>query len=297
MNPTPDNNSSTRRVTSMHSSTDRSIGAMLIDAGRIRPEDAEHILRYAKEHGTRFGDAAVALRLVKKEDIQNALAKQFDYPYLSPGDSKVSHEVVAAWEPFSRQVESLRALRSQLLLRWFVGEETQKSLAIVSPSRGDGRSHLAANLAVVFSQMGERTLLVDADLRRPRQQELFGLANAQGLSSLLADRTSTDIAQRIPAFMDLSVLTAGPTPPNPLELLGRQSFGGVMERLSESYDVIILDTPAAVDGSDFQHIAKRAHGALLVAREHVTSMKECREVAEAIASAQVRLVGGVINER
>jgi receptor protein-tyrosine kinase len=275
---------------------DRSIGAMLIDSGKIGLDDAERILRYAREKNLRFGDAAVALKLVAQDDVQQVLARQFDYPYLPAGDSSVSTEVVAAWAPFSRQVESLRALRSQLLLRWFTGEDGHRALAVVSPGRGEGRSHLAANLAVVFSQLGERTLLVDADLRSPRQHTLFGLPSTAGLSTILAERAGIESIQRIPAFLDLSVLAAGPIPPNPLELLERPAFGELMAELSGRYDVVILDTPPAARGSDFQAIVHRVGGALLLARRNRTRMQACAAVAEEIAAAKATVVGTVLND-
>lgn len=277
-------------------SNDRSIGVMLIDAGKITPEDAERVLRYSREHSMRFGDAAVALRLLTENDIQQVLARQFDYAYLQPGQSDVSAEVVAAWVPFSPQVESLRALRSQLLLRWFTGEANQKVLAVVSAARGDGRTHVAANLAVVFSQMGERTLLVDADLRNPRQHELFSIGNSAGVSTLLAQRTGPESIQRVPGFVDLSVLPSGPTPPNPSELLGRPSFGTLCDSLSAQYDVVIVDTPAARLGSDFQLVANRAKGALVVARKNHTHMDVCRSLAEETRAAGAAVVGSVLNE-
>lgn len=275
---------------------DRSIGAMLIDSGKIGLDDAERILRYAREKNLRFGDAAVALKLVAQDDVQQVLARQFDYPYLPAGDSSVSTEVVAAWAPFSRQVESLRALRSQLLLRWFTGEDGHRALAVVSPGRGEGRSHLAANLAVVFSQLGERTLLVDADLRSPRQHTLFGLPSTAGLSTILAERAGIESIQRIPAFLDLSVLAAGPVPPNPLELLERPAFGELMGELSGRYDVVILDTPSAARGSDFQAIVHKVGGALLLARRNRTRMQACAAVAEEIAAAKATVVGTVLND-
>jgi protein-tyrosine kinase len=275
---------------------DRSIGAMLMDSGKITPDEAERVLRYAKDKNLRFGDAAQALRLVTAEDIQQVLARQFDYPYLAPGESNVSREVVAAWSPFSNQVEALRAVRSQLLLRWFTGEEGHRSLAIVSTAKGDGRSYLAANLAVVFSQMGEHTLLVDADLRNPSQHRLFGLQNTTGLSAVLSDRAELEVIQRIPAFVDLSVLPAGATPPNPLELLGRAKFGETMARLTQEYDVVIIDTPAATHGGDFQHVTKAADGALMVARRNRTLEAAVAQLAEEVAATGKPLVGSVLNE-
>lgn len=275
---------------------DRSLGAMLIDSGKLTPDDGERILRYAKEKGVRFGDAAVALRLATAEDVQQALARQFDYPYLVPGESDVARSVVAAWSPFSAQVESLRALRTQLLLRWFTGEPERRSLAVVSTARGDGRSYLAANLAVVFSQMGEHTLLIDGDLRSPSQHALFGLRNGVGLSTILSDRADVQVVQRVPAFVDLSVLPAGPTPPNPLELLGKPRFADLMRALGKEYDVIIVDTPAAADGTDFQMVARNASGALLVARRNRTLAAATRRLAGALSAAGTALVGAVLNE-
>lgn len=296
-------NNPTQRVASMvpapsmlQAAEERSIGALLVDAGKIRPEDAERILSYAKERSIRFGDAAVALRLATENDIQLVLARQFAYPYLVPGQSNVMPEVIAAWTPFNPQVESLRALRSQLLLRWFVGDASQRSLAIVGANRGDGRSHMAANLAVVFSQMGERTLLIDADLRHPRQHEMFGLPNSVGLSSVLAERAGVNAIQRVPGFVDLSVLASGPTPPNPSELLGRSAFTEVLADLEKSFDIIIIDTPAAVLGSDYQLIAQRAKAALVIARKNRTSMDDCADIGNALRAAGSVVVGGVLNE-
>jgi receptor protein-tyrosine kinase len=275
---------------------DRSIGAFLMDAGKIAPEDGERILRYAGDNGVRFGDAAVALNLVTLEDIQQVLARQFDYPYLVPGESDVSAEVIAAWTPFSRHVEALRALRSQLLLRWFTGEEGRKTLAIVSAGHAEGRSYLAANLAVVFSQMGERTLLIDADLRNPRQHQLFGLKNVAGLSTILSERGGMEAIQRIPAFVDLSVLAAGATPPNPLELLGRQSFADLLEQLRTQYDIVVLDSPSAALGSDFQLIARKTRGVLMLARRNRTSVGAYSALAEEVAAASATVVGTVLND-
>ena len=188
---------------------ERSIGAILIDAGKLKPADAERVLRLQRDKGMRFGDAAKQLGLITDADIEQALSRQFDYPYLARGDSHVAEEVVAAYKPFAPQVEALRALRSQLILRWFDADAGRKSLAVTSPGRGEARSWLTANLGVVFSQLGERTLVMDAALRSPRQHALFGIENRVGLSAALSGRGNPDIIQRVPALRDLSVLPAG----------------------------------------------------------------------------------------
>ena len=188
---------------------------------RSRSQDVERILEQQREKGGRFGDAGRALGLLEQRDIDFALSRQFDYPYLRRGESRVSEAVVAAYEPASPQVEALRALRSELMLHWFSDDAAHKSLAVVSEARGDGRSYIAANLAVVLSQLGGRTLLIDADLRNPSQHALFGLENRIGLSAVLAGRAGAEAVQRVAELGSLSVLPAGVAPPNPQELLAR----------------------------------------------------------------------------
>ncbi|NUU00246.1 chain length determinant protein tyrosine kinase EpsG [Herbaspirillum robiniae] len=275
----------------------RSIGAILIDVGKLTPDKAERILRLQRERGMRFGDAAIQLGLLTQADIDQALSRQFDYPYLLKGESRVSEKVVAAYNPFSPQVETLRALRSQLMLRWFDADLGHKALAVTSPAGGEGRSFLAANLAVVFSQLGERTLLIDGDMRNPRQHELFGLENRNGLSAVIAGRVGTaESIQRIPALIDLSVMTAGPTPPNPQELLGRPPFSQLLQELAPSYDVILIDTPPGNECADAQMVAVRTGAALMVVRKNVSHISSVRTLTDSFASASVMVVGSVLNE-
>ncbi len=273
----------------------RSIGAILIDTGRLSAENAERILRLQKEQGKRFGDAAIELGLLSEDDIRFALASQFDYPYLAPGDNSLSHELVAAYTPFSPVVEQLRALRSQLMLRWFDAEARRKALAIVSPGKGEGRSFIAANLAVVFSQLGERTLLIDADLRTPRQHEIFKLGNSAGLSGLLAGRIGSEAIIRVPSLLNLSVLPAGAVPPNPQELLGRPAFIERLHTISQDFDVVIIDTSAAGDYADAQTVAARAGAALMLTRKHQSSIADTVQLSRDLQHAGTVLVGSVLN--
>src|SRR5487761_2149869 len=268
---------------------DRSMGAILIDAGRLKAEDAERILRVQREQGLRFGDAAMQLGLITLADIQFALSRQFDYPYLLRGQSAVSEEVVAAYAPFAPQAETIRALRGQLMLRWFDTDVDHKALAIVSAERKEGRSFIAANLAVVFSQLGERTLLIDADMRNPRQHQLFGLDNRAGLSAVLSGRGGRDAIQRIPSLLDLSVLSAGVQPPNPSELLGRPFFSQLLHDLAKEFDVILLDTPPAAETADAQTITTRAGSALIVVRKNASRVWQVRGIADHAAQTNTTI--------
>lgn len=279
----------------------RSIGALLMDAGRLTTEAAERILRLQKDKGLRFGEAAIELGLLTEHDIQFALSRQFEYPYLMPGDDSVSEEVIAAFKPFSPAVERLRALRSQLMLRCFdldaASRNDNHSLAIVSPDEGEGRSFLAANLAVVFSQLGERTLLIDADLRRPRQHELFRLGKRPGLSALLSDRADTEATiVRVPHLRGLSVLPAGAVPPNPQELLSRPSFSNLLYGARERFDVVLIDTPAGSRCADAETIAPRAGAALAIGRRHFTSTSRLRTLVDSLRQAGSPVVGTVLND-
>jgi receptor protein-tyrosine kinase len=273
-----------------------SIGAILVEQGRLSPEDVEEIQQFAVKNRLRFGDAALKLQLLTRNDIDQAIAEQYKYPVLPRGgDRGVADDVIAAYLPQSRAIEPLRMLRSQLSLRWANPKEG-KILAIASPGRSEGRSWLAANLATVFAQMGERVLLIDADMRHPRQHELFNLNNSVGLSALLTGRAGREIVCRIHPKLRLFVLPAGILPPNPQELLGRQVFELVLDLFASQYDLIILDTPAASESADAQILASRADAAVLLVRRNHTRVDELKAAMQNLTESGVHVVGSVVSE-
>ena len=277
----------------------RTIGDILVATGRLSQDDAARIVERQRADKVQFGDAALALKVLTKDDIDFALSKQFDYAYLSDQDDTVSHELVAAYKPFSRVGENLRAVRSQLMLRWFNTDPAHKVIAIVSPGSGEGRSFIAANLAIVFAQQGERTLLIDADLRaKPAraQNALFKLGKSAGLSGILANRAGLEVAQLVPGLPGLAVLPAGATPPNPQELLGRPAFGDLLRIASQQFDVIIIDTPAGTEFADAEVTAARAGAALLVARKNKSLVPQANQLARRLQDSGVALVGSVLND-
>lgn len=275
--------------------TGRSIGEILVDAGRLAEADVERIVKFQEDGSSRFGEAGRALRLLTDDDVRYALSVQFGYPYL-PNNSKLSRELVAAHEPASQPVEQLRALRSQLMLRWFEAGIDRRGLSIVSASPKEGRSYIAANLAIVFSQLGERTLLIDADMRSPRQHQLFNIGAGPGLSDMLAGRAGAEAVVGITALQDLSVLPAGATPPNPQELLGRQEFPKLLQSLGEDFSVIIIDTPAASRCADAHTVSVRTGAALMVARQNTSSVPQMAQFTKGLREFGVTLVGSVLND-
>jgi chain length determinant protein tyrosine kinase EpsG len=268
------------------------IGDLLIEEGKITRADAEKILQLQKQQGGLFGDAGKASHLITEEDIQQVLSQQFEFSFLKDTSSGFSNELIAAYQPFCEPVEVLRTVRSQLMLRWF--HQDKKVLAIVSAINGEGRTYFAANLAIVFAQLGVRTLLIDANLRQPRQHKLFNLVGSRGLSDLLANRVDKSVIKEITALPGLSVLTAGTIPPNPLEVISR-GLSRCLETLLPDYDVILLDTPAVSQGSDVQLLARGAGGAVLLARQNETRLSDMETMKTFLEKSGVVCVGAVIS--
>jgi receptor protein-tyrosine kinase len=277
----------------------KSIGDILLATGVLKPQDMAQILVVQQRDKIPFGEAAIALKLLNKGDIDFALSKQFDYAYLDAQDGSLSPQLIAAYKPFSRVGENLRAVRSQLMLRWFNGDVGRKVLAVVSPGRGDGRSFVAANLAIVFAQQGQRTLLIDADLRaKPEtsQQALFQLERGAGLSSILAGRGGLELGKLVPGLPGLGVLTAGTVPPNPQELLGRAEFGRLLLQAAEMFDVVLIDTPSGGDYADAEIISARAGAALMVGRKNQSLVPQASALSRRLQDSGVALVGAVLND-
>jgi chain length determinant protein tyrosine kinase EpsG len=274
---------------------ERSIGDILTALRNLSAEQVERVLRHQRERGLRFGEAAVALGLVSKEDVLFALAQQFHYPYAPEEQRKLSPELVTLNEPFSPRAESFRALRSQLLMR-LDGMQPRCALAVLSPSAGDGKTYCAANLAVALAQLGGRTLLVDADMRGPRLHEVFRLTNRSGLSGILSGRADKQSVQQIVGVPSLFVLPVGTTPPNPLELVERPAFGMLMRELASKFDHVVVDTPAAELGADAAAVAARCGAAVLVARRHVGRVSMLQELVASLAGSPAQIVGAVVND-
>jgi chain length determinant protein tyrosine kinase EpsG len=276
-------------------SVGRHIGAILMDEGKLTASDAEQVLARQRELGWRFGEAAIELNLITDTDLRQALAKQYEFPYLVSGPEGVSKELIAAWDPFHPVVEELRAVRTQLLIRWFNPEAGRRTLAVASPCAREGRSFIAANLAVVFSQLGQRTLLIDADFRAPRQQSIFNISDRFGLSSALSGRADLSAAVPVPGLTGLAVLPAGPVPPNPLELLSRASFAALLVKAQQEYDVILIDTPPAIEYADAQSVTFRAGDALLISRKDQTRISDTERAVRDLSDASGRIVGTLMN--
>lgn len=275
---------------------DQLLGGILVAQGRLRTEDVNRVVDYQREKGMYFGEAALELGLVKQVDLLNALSIQFGYSYAD--DQSASKDMVLASDPFGEVAEEFRSIRAHLLNDWL--SPVSKTLAVVSPGRKEGRSYFSANIAIAFSQLGKSTLLVDANLRSPRQHEIFRLTSRVGLSALLAGRVSMNDLDMLPdnlsAFPYLSVLGCGAIPPNPSELLSGERLGVILHELEQYFDVIIIDGPSGAYPSDVLSIAAVAGSALLVARRGYSLLEESRSLLAALRKARATTVGAVLNK-
>ena len=278
---------------------DVAIGSILRDLRSLSADQVEKVLVHQREKSLRFGEAAVALGFVSSDDVMYALSQQFHYPYAPDDQRKLHSDVVVLNRPFSPQAESFRGFRSQLSARVNGGPElsVRRALCVVSPLSGDGRSYFAANIAASFAQLGSRTLLLDADMRRPRQHELFMLGQRTvGLSSILSGRAESQVIHQVPGVPSLFVMPVGVVPPNPLELVERPAFGLLIRELLGKFDHVIVDTPAAVHGSDCSVIAARCGAAMVIARRNKSRVRDMEDLIGTIADGPAQVVGAVLNE-
>ena len=274
----------------------KSIGELIQDARNLSADDLDRIGRYQRENDMRFGEAAIALKFATSDDVLWALSQQFDYPY-APGESApFDPELVAANEPFGEEAEAFRELRSQLMMGALADGQPRRALAVLSPDVGDGKTFFAANMAISFGQMGGRTLLIDADMRTPRQHRLFQVSNQAGLSSILAGRTEDNVIHQVADLPSLYVLPVGTLPPNPIELVQRPAFGLLVQELLTKFDHVVVDTPAAVHGSDARVVAARCGAAVVIGRRGRTRIKALQSLLSALGNSQVRMAGVLMNE-
>jgi len=278
-------------------SPDRRIGLILAELGRIDVRQIEVILAQQQQNPKRFGELAIALGVASPADIDLALAEQYDFDFAPASPSSEEGDVMARVRgALPQQAEVLRAVRSQLVLRWFGPDVEQHTLAIVSLTHGDGRTHICAGLGALMAQMEEDTLLIDADLRRPRLHEIFQVDNRVGLSNYLRRETRRPPIRAVPGVNHLHVMPAGPAAADAHELVSRRQFGLMLEAIAGRYGFILIDTPAAATCSEALTIAVRSSGCLLVTRKHKTRLAEAQDFAAALTKHSVEVLGAVIND-
>jgi protein-tyrosine kinase len=289
--------------------------ATLLARFKLSPEKISAVYELMPHESLSFVDAALRLGFVTQEQIDDALMWAKNRHALESGGlvqtaiRKISDnrqivlaqgekvtpgpQLILAHDSDNPRSEKIRALRTELLL---LSESSTgaNTIALLSASGGEGRSQLAAELAISFSQLGRRTLLVDADLRQPKQHVLFGSTNEHGLGEAIS-RNQKPWFHPVEGLPQLSLLTSGSTPPNPLELLSDGRFSRVLQDWRKAFEFVILDTPPVKDYADGLAVATLAGRVIVVSRGQHTSFGETRNFLRRLASTQSQVLGAVIN--
>ena len=279
-------------ATCLRESNVANIGSILLEQGTLTRENIEQILRLQKAQQLRFGIAAQHLGFLTADDVDQVLAQQFHSTCLLPGQDEFAPELVAAFDPYGAAADSLRSIRSQLVLQG-IGDQ-RKTIAIVGIDDDQGNSLLAANLAVMFSQLNKRVVLIDANLRSERQKAIFNTRRGSGLADVLAERAGVEALMQIEALPGLSLLIAGTTAPNPAELLGRGGFRELHATLLQRFDLIVIDSCGFGTTGEALALAYQIDAAIISARKDHTRCREAASTATRMRQAGIEVLGSVL---
>lgn len=206
--------------------------------------------------------------------------------------SDLSERLVTIEKPGGVSSEAYRTLRTNLL--YSVVDDPPKVVVCTSPNPREGKSTTIANLGIVLAQAGKKTLLLDCDLRRPVLHKVFGLRNLRGVVSVIAEDASLEEVRQQP-LAGLNVVTTGPIPPNPAELLGSRRFAEFLASVREEFDYVLLDAPPMELVSDATILASQGDGVLLVLDAQSTSKGAMRRAIHSMENVGAKVLGTVMN--
>ena len=195
----------------------------------------------------------------------------------------------------SSAAEAYKVLRTNV--QFSTLDRPGQTLLVTSANPGEGKTTTVANLALAIAQTGKRVVAVDSDLRRPNLHKLFGLSNTGGLTSaLLSKEASLDGYVQSTQFENLTVLTSGPLPPNPSELLSSHRLDAVLETLKRQADVVVFDSPPALAVADASILASKVDGTILVVDSGKTRVDALRRACETLGRSKTKVLGGILNK-
>jgi capsular exopolysaccharide synthesis family protein len=215
-------------------------------------------------------------------------------PTMSGKDhSIVAHGLAVQKEPRSHAAEAYRTIRTAVYFG--VPNGSAKVLLVTSPEAGDGKSTVVSNLGIAMAQAGQRTLIIDADFHKPVQHKIFDLERKQGMSSVLAGREPLDATIRHTAVDGLDVITCGPIPPNPSELLNSKAFADTLRTLSERYDHILVDSPPVMALTDSRILGAMCDVTLLVLRADKSHRNSAQLACDSLMGLGGHILGVIVN--
>ncbi len=208
------------------------------------------------------------------------------------GDAEPNIELIPLLKPHSVLAEAYRSLRAALLMS---SADVLEAVAITSADAGEGKSSTAVNLAVVMAQLGRKVLIIDADLRRPRQHKIFEISNRIGSVNVLTGGADLGQAVQLTQVANLSVLPSGPIPPNPSELLSSVQMGQLVDEARKYYDFVIIDAPPVLAVSDPMLVALHVDGLVLTVASGVLRRDHARAARARLQVAGTKVLGLVLN--
>jgi succinoglycan biosynthesis transport protein ExoP len=247
--------------------------------------------------GLAFGLEFLDNSISTQEQIEERLGLAFlgIVPSMAGKDRAAAHSDLVVFEqPKSAVAECCRAIRTNL---YFMSPERPlRSILVTSAGPRDGKTTTAASLAITMAESGHRVLLVDADLRRPRIHSAFKIANTSGLSSLILGEGILKETAKSSGVPNLSLLTCGPLPPNPAELLHTEAFKNLLAQMGEQFDRVIIDSPPIGAVADAVVISTQVDGTVLVVKNQVTSREMARRAVKALRDVNARIFGAILND-
>ncbi|MCW2278091.1 CpsD/CapB family tyrosine-protein kinase [Heliophilum fasciatum] len=203
-------------------------------------------------------------------------------------------KVIALDNPKSPIAEAYRTLRTSIRFATAIQEQA-KVFLFTSAGPREGKSTVTANVAVTFAQNGTKTLLIDCDLRKPVQHKIFHVSNSVGLTNVLVDKCPEVDAINLTSIPQLDVMTSGPIPPNPSELLSSPRMQDLLDDLRQRYDLILIDTPPAVAVTDPVVLASHVDGIFLVIRAKQATIEMAKLATTRLQQSQGRIIGAILN--
>ncbi|WP_318842012.1 CpsD/CapB family tyrosine-protein kinase [Priestia megaterium] len=207
----------------------------------------------------------------------------------------LKRRLLAHNSPKDPVAEQYRTIRTNI--QFSGADEDIKSLVLTSSGPAEGKSTTAANLATVYAQQGLNVLLIDGDLRKPTAHYTFRLENHTGLTNVLTRQSSLGQAVQSTEVPNLYVLTSGPIPPNPSELLASMQMGEVLSEMKEQFDMVIFDTPPILAVADAQILANQVDASLLIVSSAKTEKDAALKAKDLLTQAKSKLLGAVLNNR
>ncbi|WP_059106212.1 CpsD/CapB family tyrosine-protein kinase [Shouchella shacheensis] len=212
-----------------------------------------------------------------------------------PPVNQQKRQLIADVNKHSPIAEQYRTIRTNI--EYSAIDKEINTLLVTSAGPGEGKSTTASNLAVVMGQNGQRVLLIDSDMRKPTAHYTFGMMNTRGLTNVLSRQQKLEDVVQNTSIENVELLTCGPIPPNPAELLSSKMMEMLLHQASAEYDIVILDTPPVMAVADAQILSNKVDGTIIVTSSGKTDREQIEKTKENLLKVNANILGVVLNNK